>query len=204
MIIIVKTRIILTNLAQNSSPAFMALAFLQWKKNRKQNQLANIPLSDFPPFHTNGFVHDPCWHPGKTWHSLHVFPDQPRRHRHSPGASQYPLVTWQSLRQIAVNRKYSSIVFNVSFRSSSNYVQNRRVHPTPCYKCIQMTHCKCHVDNRVGVYTVHNDHHKNPNYSDIHRAVCNSLEVDHSPYGKWARHTGHLAILKEVREEHCD
>lgn len=37
---------------------------------------------------TNGFVHDPCWHPGKTWHSLQVGPAHPNRHLHSFGTSQ--------------------------------------------------------------------------------------------------------------------
>lgn len=47
-----------------------------------------MPVHPAWHLHSSGFVHEPCWQPGRTWHSLHVGPAQPRRHRHSPGISQ--------------------------------------------------------------------------------------------------------------------
>lgn len=47
-----------------------------------------MPIHPGWHLHSNGLVHEPCWHPGSTWHSLQVGPAQPRRQRHSLGISQ--------------------------------------------------------------------------------------------------------------------
>lgn len=101
-----------------------------------------IPVHPGWHLHSSGLVQEPCWQPGKTWHSLHVGPAQPRRQRHSPGISQYPRVWWQSSRQIAVNwRKH--FLFSSVNSYDKTYVPNRIVRPSPYCKYIRMIHCTC-------------------------------------------------------------
>lgn len=167
------------------------------KQDHPSHQHKYIALNN-----TNGLVHDPCWQPGNTWHSLHVLPDQPKRQRHSPGASQYPRVEWQSLRQMALMKMYPILISSFNFIYSTNcvcttltYVQNRKDHPSLCYKHTQTTRYRCRVDNRATVCIVRIDHRRSPNCSDIHRDACNILVVDHILCGILEHRTNHLANL---------
>lgn len=149
---------------------------------------------------TNGLVHDPCTHPGKTWHSLHVGPAHPNLQRHSFGTSQYPRVEWQSSRQIAEKKMiYLNNIFthfNHFFRSINFYYdQYRRVHPILYCKYIRRIHYNNHVDSPAMEYIDHIYHHKNLDYNDIHQVFCSIHALDHILFDKLEHHINLLAIL---------
>lgn len=139
-----------------------------------------IPVQPSSHLHSNGLVHEPCWHPGSTWHSLHVGPAQPRRQRHSFGISQYPLVAWQSARQIAMfrnkksnqNRSDIDALVPLDVRA---YVLNRINRPILCCRYIRMKHCNCHAGSQAMGCNVHICHHKIQDYIGIRQVSCSSL-----------------------------
>lgn len=139
-----------------------------------------IPVYPGRHLHSNGFEHVPCWHPGKTWHSLQVAPAHPNRQRHSPGASQYPLVWWQSVRQMAGIGSHQHKIIIGDFVINSNevtYVHCRKAHPSLCYRHIRKKRYIRHAGNQAMEYNSYKVLRRIRACSDIRQDDCSILWI---------------------------